>query len=159
MPIFKWVSCADLTRLVTRLAAPWWCHKMETFSALLALCAGNSPVTSVFPSPSPVTQSFDVSFDLHLNKPLSKQSWGWWFETPSRPLWHHCNAIYDSLGNMPYTQYTKVSLITQKVSWSFTDAQLVFSSYICMPLKSSLWIFICSTEFFFLRQNTRYCWD
>ena len=30
--------------------------------------------------------------DLRLNKRLSKQSWGWWFETPSRPLWHHCNV-------------------------------------------------------------------
>ena len=27
-----------------------------------------------------------------LNKQLSKQSWGWWFETPSRPLWRHCNV-------------------------------------------------------------------
>ena len=39
-----------------------------------------------------VTRSFDVFFDLPLDKPLSKQSWGWWFETPSRPLWRHCNA-------------------------------------------------------------------
>ena len=31
-------------------------------------------------------------FDLRLNKWLSKQSWGWWFETPSRSLWHHRNA-------------------------------------------------------------------
>ena len=46
---------------------------METFSALLALCVGNSPVTGEFPSQKPVTQSFDVSFDLHLNKRLSKQ--------------------------------------------------------------------------------------
>ena len=64
---------------------------METFFALLALCVGNSPVTDEFPSQRPVTRSFDVFFDLRLNKPLSKQSWGWWFETPSRPLWHHCN--------------------------------------------------------------------
>ena len=34
-----------------------------------------------------------VFFDLRLNKRLSKQSWGWWFETPSRPLWCHCNGI------------------------------------------------------------------
>ena len=40
----------------------------------------------------PVAQNFDVFFDLRLNKRLGKQSWGWWFETPSRPLWHHCNA-------------------------------------------------------------------
>ena len=30
-------------------------------------------------------------FYLILNKRLSKQRWGWWFETPSRPLWRHCN--------------------------------------------------------------------
>ena len=53
---------------------PWWRHQMETFSALLALCAGNSPVTGEFPTWRPVTQSFDVSFDLRLNKRLSKQS-------------------------------------------------------------------------------------
>ena len=34
---------------------------------------------------------FDVFFDLRLNKRLSKQSWGWWFDTPSHPLWRHCN--------------------------------------------------------------------
>ena len=28
-----------------------------------------------------------------LNKRLSKQSWGWWFETPSGLLWRHCNVI------------------------------------------------------------------
>ena len=64
---------------------------METFSALLALCAGNSSVTGEFPSQRPVTRWLDVYFDLHLDKRLSKQSWGWWFETPSRPLWRLCN--------------------------------------------------------------------
>ena len=71
---------------------PWWRHQMETFSALLAICAGNSPVTGEFPSQRPVTQSFDVFFDLRLNKQFSKQSGPWWFETPSRPLWRHCNV-------------------------------------------------------------------
>ena len=65
---------------------------METFSALLALCAGNSPVTDEFPSQWPVMRSFDVFFDLRLNKRLSKQSWGWWFETQSGSLWRHCNG-------------------------------------------------------------------
>ena len=68
----------------------WWRHQMETFSALLTICAGNSPVTGEFPAQRPVTRSFDVFFDLCLNKRLSKQSWGWWFETPSRSLWRHC---------------------------------------------------------------------
>ena len=67
---------------------------METFSMLLAICAGNSPGTGEFPAQRPVTQSFDVFFDLRLNKRLSKQSWGWWFETPSRPLWRHRNDLW-----------------------------------------------------------------
>ena len=65
---------------------------MEPFSALLALCAGNSTVTGEFPAQRPVTRSFDVFFDLQLNERLSKQSWGWWFEMPSRPLWCHSNG-------------------------------------------------------------------
>ena len=64
-----------------------------TFSALLALCAGNSPVTGEFPTQRPVTRSFGVFFDLHLNKRLSKQWWGWWFETPSHSLWRHRNDV------------------------------------------------------------------
>ena len=42
----------------------WWRHQMETFSALLALCAGNSPVTGEFSSQRPVTPMFGVLFDL-----------------------------------------------------------------------------------------------
>ena len=68
---------------------------METFFALLAVCEGNSPVTSEFPSQRPVTRSFDVLFDLHLNEHLNKQSWGRRFETPSRPLWRHCNVRFE----------------------------------------------------------------
>ena len=64
---------------------------MVTFSALLAFCAGNSPVTGEFPTQRPVTRSFDVFFDLCLNKRLCKQSWGLWFETPSRSLWRQRN--------------------------------------------------------------------
>ena len=71
----------------------WWRNQMEALSALLALCAGNSPVTGEFSAQGPVTRSFDVLFDLHLNKRLSKQSWGWWFETPWRSLWRQCNVI------------------------------------------------------------------
>ena len=66
---------------------------METFSALLAICAGNSPVPGDFPAQRPVRRSFDVFFDLRLNKRLSKQLWGLWFETLSRSLWRHCNAL------------------------------------------------------------------
>ena len=67
----------------------WWRHQIETFSALLAICAGNSPVPGEFPTQRQVTQSLDVFFDLRLNKRLSQQCWGWWFETLSRPLWRN----------------------------------------------------------------------
>ena len=70
----------------------WWRPQMETFFVLLAISAGNSPVPREFPAQRPVTRSVDVSFDLCLNKRLSEQSWGWWFETLSRPLWRHCNV-------------------------------------------------------------------
>ena len=71
----------------------WWRHQMESFSALPALCAGNSPVTGEFPTQRPVTRSFDVFFELRLNKRFSKQSLGWWFETPSCSLWRHCSVL------------------------------------------------------------------
>ena len=74
----------------------WWRHQMETFSALLVICARNSPVPGEFPTQRPVTRSFDVFFDLRLNKRLSKQWWGWWFGTPSWSLWRHRNDLYGS---------------------------------------------------------------
>ena len=52
----------------------WWRHQMETFSALLAFCVGNSPATGEFPSQRPVTRGFDVFSDLRLNKRLCKHS-------------------------------------------------------------------------------------
>ena len=45
---------------------------METFSALLALCAGNSVVTGEFPAQRPVTQKYDVFFDLRINNRLNE---------------------------------------------------------------------------------------
>ena len=76
---------------------PWWRHKMETFSALLALCEGDSPVTGELPSQRPVTRRFDIVFDLRLNKRLNKHSRRRWFESPSRLLWRHSNAICNLL--------------------------------------------------------------
>ena len=85
---------------------------MESFSALLAICAGNSAVTGEFCAQRPVTRSFDVLFDVRLIKRLCKQSWGWWFEqSPGRQMrpmsppgdprpchrWSVCRPI-DSLG-------------------------------------------------------------
>ena len=64
---------------------------------VLAIRAGNSPVPGECPTQRPVTRSFDVFFDLRPNKRLSKHWWGWWFETPSCPLWRHCNDYNTSV--------------------------------------------------------------
>ena len=74
---------------------------MNRHTSMMTLSNGNifhvtSHLCGEFTGPSPlqrpVTRSFDVFFDLRLNKRLSKQWWGWWFETLSRPLWLHRNA-------------------------------------------------------------------
>ena len=72
--------------------------KWKHFACCWPLVWGNSPVTSKFPSQRPVTRSFDVFFDLRLNKRMSKQSCSWWFETSSCALWRHCN-VPDALRN------------------------------------------------------------
>ena len=65
-------KCKDMNKItaILRRHFPWWRHQMETFSALRAFCAGKSPVTGEFPTQRPVTRSFDVFFDLRLNKRL-----------------------------------------------------------------------------------------
>ena len=97
----------------------WWRHQMETFSALLALCAGNSTVTGEFPSQRPETRSFDVLFDLRLNKRLSKQSRGWWFETPSCSLWRHCNEIICVCWGLLICEYVTYELIYMLYMWLY----------------------------------------
>ena len=74
------------------------CHCMMTssngniFRATGPLC-GEFTGPGAFPTQRPVTRSFDVFFDLRLNKRLSKQPGGWWFETPPWSLWRQCNGF------------------------------------------------------------------
>ena len=90
---------------------------MEKISALLALCAGNSPVTGEFPSQRPVMQSFDGFFDLRLNNPLSKQPRCQWFEMPSGPLWHHCNEVAQI-----QTKMVPINLIWSESAWVIAES-------------------------------------
>ena len=65
--------------------------KWKHFPRYWPFVQGNhwSPVNS--PHKGEWSGAFDVFFDMHLNKRLSKQSWGWWFQMNSRPLWRHCD--------------------------------------------------------------------
>ena len=78
---------------------------METLSALLAIYAGNSPVP-------------DILFDLHPNKRLSKQSWGWWFETASRQLWRNCN---DTLSQYT-TSFVALFIFVEAIGYQITPS-------------------------------------
>ena len=75
-----------------------------------------------FPAQRPVTRSFDVFFDLSPNKRLSKQPWGWWFETPSCLLWRQCN-VYDLCWHGPllpdssFPNHPSVRQSVEKNNW------------------------------------------
>ena len=99
---------------------------METFSALPALCTGNSPVTGEFPAQRPVARSFAVFCGLRLNKRLSKQSWGWWFETPPRSLLRHWNERW--LG----------CLTVQQIFEFISDQNVKFRPQASYPLRLHL---------------------
>ena len=113
---------------------------MEKFSALLALCAGNSPVNGEFPSQRPVTRSFGVFFDLRLNKRLS---WGWWFETPSCSLWRHFNALcLASSLTLPVGIYCHVVSHPSSRYFDTTLSFLIFHSERYMSMKKHQMSFV-----------------
>ena len=80
----------------SRVLCYWGVPSIAHGLALCMMTSSNGNIfrvagTGEFPTQRPVTRSFDVYFDLRPNKRLSKKSWGWWFETQSRPLWRHLN--------------------------------------------------------------------
>ena len=112
-------SCGDLDPVIVQ--GPQWCLTPRyTFLlwwsrscyCILSFCMMTSSNGNIFrvtgplcgeftgpgeiPAQRPVTRSFDVLFDLRLNKRLSKEPWGWWFETPAWSLWRHRNGISNS---------------------------------------------------------------
>ena len=85
----------------------WWRNQMEAFSTLLALCAGNSPVTSELPSQRPVTRSFDVFFDLRLNiRFVNNHEAG----DLRRHRSCHCNGLYRTNGSVFQQDNFQISL-------------------------------------------------
>ena len=119
-------------------ALSWWRYQMKAFSALLALCEGNPPVTGRFPSQRPVTRSFDMSFDLHLNKRLSKDSRCRWFETPSRSIWRHCNNVISCRIGPCYNETRWYNQHAANFLWNVSIVVVCFVLNIPVPLKSLL---------------------
>ena len=143
---FVWffLFCFLLCKSHCKIGSAWWHRQMETFSALLALCDGNSPVAGEFHAQRPVTRSFDVFFDLRLNQPLSKQSWGWWSETPPSPLWRLCNVLL---------RRTAVTLIELSFISIYNAVALDISITICIMITWYERLCINSSEFrLFIRE-------
>ena len=78
-----------------------------------------------------VTRSFDVFFDVCLNKRLSKQPWGWWFETPSWSLWRQCNDI---------TVLVERRVLSVTTLLGFNGSQTIYVKYCCEENVSCLHI-------------------
>ena len=109
------------------------------FSALLTLCTKNSPVTGEFPSQRPVARSVDVFSDQRLNKRSSKQSRGWWFETPLRSLWRHCN-YEDERRNGVLCQFKRLIQILPQwiIILKATSAPLQFVHTNLLPIDTTI---------------------
>ena len=124
----------------------WWRHQMETFSALLAFCAGNSPVTGEFPPQRPVTRSFDVFLDLRLNKRFSKQSWGWLFEMTLCPLWRHCNDLKKQESTTSFCQCNYGNGLTVTSRHGITGSQRTIDGQVCASFVISLNQLLCNSR-------------
>ena len=92
-----------------------WRHKMETFSPLLAICAGNSPVTGEIPIQKPMARSFDVSLICAWINGWVKNREAGNFQTTSRPLWRHCNGNTDRVSDFHYGEWGKFVAFTYNI--------------------------------------------
>ena len=91
-----------------------------------------------FPAQRPVTRSFGVFFDLRLNKRLSKQPWGWWFETPSWSLWRHCNDLgRDKMAAILQTAFSNAFPPTRGDNSCITATQLWWNKSKCILLNEN----------------------
>ena len=98
-----------------------------------------SPVNS--PHKTPVTQSFDVFLDMRLNKRSSTQSWGWWLETPSCPVWRHCNDVIQYLTSNQFFDNFKMQKICKmvKIYWvtpTVGNGKAVIDYFVVIRLSS-----------------------
>ena len=114
----QWGHCYSTT---------WWRHQMETSYALLTICAENSPVNS--PQKGQRRGALMFFFDLHLNERLSKQSWGWWLETPLCPSWRHCDYFRREISSWKPPLWLIQWHLVNYSSYSFEDR--IRLSFIC----------------------------
>ena len=122
----------------------WWRHQEETYSALLAFCEGNPPVTLQIP----VARSFDVFFDVLINKRLGRQSIRRWCERPWRSMSRHCIEsmwCWFEMLRIPWMwRHVKVNLLKKKSSLFI--CLVIITIALSLP-SSSFLIVLCEWGF------------
>ena len=125
--------CGNLRIAPVPAKQPWWIWIHTSCEFIMNDCITTTKQSTTKPCAyflgytglRPVKRSFDGFSDFGLNKRLSKQSWGGWFETPSRPLWRHRNA------KLWYCfWHTSPHMASQKavINWSITRRVAVIKS-------------------------------
>ena len=140
------------------IAFPWWRHQImmtssngNIFRVTGHLC-GEFTGPRWIPTQRPVTRSFNVFFDLCLNKQLSKQSWGWWFETPWCSLWRHCNAgnAYDNhILRLVYRYYVFIGISIfrrYEILMSRSEDEYIYI-YIYIYIYVCVCVFVCARSY------------
>ena len=120
----------------------WLDHIDPSLNHMMTSSNGNifrvtSHLCGQFTAQRPVTQSFGVFFDLRMNQRLSKQSWGWWFETLSRPLWRHRNDMIPKTGCFLGYDY---NIIPQNTQLGGPSENLVKYEVVFIGINRNNWI-------------------
>ena len=119
-----WWLVESYFKLKWGVSCPWWRLQMETFSALLALCAANSPATDEFPHKRQWHGALVLSLIcVWINRWINNRE-AWWFETPSRSLWSHCyEKRVSGTGTSNYILQYLWDVITCPCPWDLLLAQ------------------------------------
>ena len=94
---------------------PWWLHHMETFFTLLALCAGNSPISGELPSQRPMTRSFDFSLIFVWTN-------GWVNNRDAVDLIHH--SAHCDVTVMPLSKSRQIMLASKCLQSQCVDMEI-----------------------------------
>ena len=117
-PLFMWIMMTSSNENIFRVTGP--------------LC-GEFTGPGELPTQRPVTRSFDVFFHLRLNKRLSKQPWGWWFEMPSWSLWRQCNVL------LLFIHATEWNRVREWYSRMIFTGEYQLYAKLCVKKKQRIW--------------------
>ena len=123
--LFLTISC-NQTCYPILIQTTWWCHEMETFSALLALCAGNSPVTGEFPHKGQWRGA--LMFSLMHWRHCNERYVCWWIMIISPKLCLYCTHDVNGDWN------TTLGTCTPRTEFDTGSTDRTVHHYLCLKL-------------------------